>query len=300
MIEEEIAEELANHLALMGLKKGDCEIGDDGFGERCCLVARWKIDTGVNVDVYCYFGDYFGVPRVWVGFGSPDSRKIALIMHGINKDAFASIRYAHWNDDYGLVDARKMAELKRKGFTSYENYTARPKFWAWFGQYFTLGSDVAKRAMPFLRFVIKLRRSRYPIGVETLVGQTETLQLKKVRIGQNKFREKVIDHWGGKCVVTGCEIVPALEAAHIRQWSINETLRTSPENGLLLSRTLHSLFDLGLISFSDLSGMMISRYLDREERKRLNIKEGMKLNQLLSATQRRHMSFHREQSLVDA
>jgi hypothetical protein len=94
--------------------------------------------------------------------------------------------------------------------------------------------------------------------------------------------------------------VPALEAAHIRQWSINETLRTSPENGLLLSRTLHSLFDLGLISFSDLSGMMISRYLDREERKRLNIKEGMKLNQLLSATQRRHMSFHREQSLVDA
>jgi hypothetical protein len=301
MKEEAIARELANHLAFMGLKKADCQIGEDEFGERSCLVAKWKIGPGANVDVCCYFGTYFGAPHIWIGFESPDAQKIALIMRGINKDAFASIHYTDWNEDFGLVNTRKMEEIERKGFTCYENYGARSRYWAWFGRYFAAGSDVTKQVMPFLRLVVRLRRSRQPLGVRTHVGPTEAPQLKKARIGQDKFRQAVIEAWDGKCAVTGCEIVPALEAAHIRQWSAKgmPALRTSPENGLLLSRTLHSLFDLGMISFSNTGRMKISRYVDSDERERLNIKEGMKLKKRLSDTQKLHMAVHREQSLVD-
>jgi len=164
-----------------------------------------------------------------------------------------------------------------------------------------LRTDVALQATPLLRLVINLHRSRQPRGTRTHAGPTEERRLKKARIGQDIFREAVIDRWGGKCAVTECEIVPALEAAHIRWWSHKDTqaIRTSPENGLLLLRTLHSLFDLGLITFSDGGRMKISGYLDIQERKRLNIDGGMKLKQRLSTTQKRHMSFHRTHSFLD-
>jgi len=120
MKEEVIAKELANHLALMGLKRGDCEIAGDDF-ERSCRVAQWKIGPGAHVGIYAYFGDYFGAPHVWVGFGSSDAEKIALITRGINKNTFVSIRYADWNESLGLVNNRAMANLKQRGFTAYED-----------------------------------------------------------------------------------------------------------------------------------------------------------------------------------
>lgn len=99
-----------------------------------------------------------------------------------------------------------------------------------------------------------------------------------------------------------CEIASALEAAHIRRWSSKDdpVLRTSPENGLLLSRTLHALFDIGLISFSADGLMRISRYVGARDRKRLGIKEGQRLLGSNLSAQQKNMTFHRKQSLVDA
>jgi putative restriction endonuclease len=66
------------------------------------------------------------------------------------------------------------------------------------------------------------------------------------RRGQAKFRKAMIAAYGSKCVITGCDAVDALEAAHISPY--RGELTNHPQNGLLLRADLHSLFDLGLLS----------------------------------------------------
>ena len=43
---------------------------------------------------------------------------------------------------------------------------------------------------------------------------TEAMRLVKQRIGQNVFRQALIDYWGGACAVTGLDLPEALRASH--------------------------------------------------------------------------------------
>jgi hypothetical protein len=69
------------------------------------------------------------------------------------------------------------------------------------------------------------------------------------RPGQARFRATLLAAFGGRCVVTGCSVSIALEAAHIRP--VSDSGSDHLENGLLLRADLHRLFDDGLISVSD-------------------------------------------------
>jgi len=66
------------------------------------------------------------------------------------------------------------------------------------------------------------------------------------RQGQAEFREALLAAYGGRCCVSGCEVEPLLEAAHIVPYQGPATNHT--QNGLLLRADLHSLFDLGLLT----------------------------------------------------
>lgn len=66
------------------------------------------------------------------------------------------------------------------------------------------------------------------------------------RRGQPEFRQSLIAAYGGRCAVTGCDAVEALEAAHIMPYLGPATNR--PANGLLLRADIHTLFDLNLIA----------------------------------------------------
>ncbi|WP_183407504.1 HNH endonuclease [Massilia aurea] len=66
------------------------------------------------------------------------------------------------------------------------------------------------------------------------------------RRGQQKFRKALITAYGGRCAITGCSVIPLLEAAHITPYMGPET--NSITNGLLLRADLHTLWDLGLIA----------------------------------------------------
>jgi len=72
-------------------------------------------------------------------------------------------------------------------------------------------------------------------------------QLREVvqRRGQPEFRDKLIAAYGGRCAVTGCDAVAALEAAHIIPYSGEQSHHVT--NGLLLRADIHTLFDLDLI-----------------------------------------------------
>jgi hypothetical protein len=70
--------------------------------------------------------------------------------------------------------------------------------------------------------------------------------LIKKRRGWQQFRDALRKRYGNRCVVTGCEVLAVLEAAHIIPYrSENDN---HPENGLLLRADIHTLFDLDLLA----------------------------------------------------
>ncbi len=69
----------------------------------------------------------------------------------------------------------------------------------------------------------------------------------QVRRGQTGFRKRLIERYGCRCMVTGCELTSIIEAAHISPYSLSSD--NSADNGLLLRSDIHTLFDLGLMGF---------------------------------------------------
>jgi hypothetical protein len=77
---------------------------------------------------------------------------------------------------------------------------------------------------------------------------TDLRALRSIRLrrGQPAFRERLLTAYGARCVISGCDVVEALEAAHIVPHAQDGTYATS--NGLLMRADLHTLFDLHLFS----------------------------------------------------
>ncbi len=76
-----------------------------------------------------------------------------------------------------------------------------------------------------------------------------------VRRGQQAFRAKLIEAYGGKCAVTGCDVLDLLEAAHIQPYRGFHTNHV--QNGLLLRSDIHTLFDCRLIAIEPASMKLI-------------------------------------------
>ena len=70
--------------------------------------------------------------------------------------------------------------------------------------------------------------------------------LIRPRLGQGAFRVLVTDIYERRCAVTQERTLPALEAAHIRPYGDGGAHEA--ENGLLLRRDIHSLFDAGYVT----------------------------------------------------
>jgi hypothetical protein len=86
-------------------------------------------------------------------------------------------------------------------------------------------------------------RSFDPMGI--IDSRQRVLAQIVRRRGQQEFRERLLVAYGGRCAITGCDAVEALEAAHIVPYRGDDT--NSVQNGLLLRADIHTLFDLGLV-----------------------------------------------------
>jgi hypothetical protein len=62
------------------------------------------------------------------------------------------------------------------------------------------------------------------------------------RPGQSKFRRKVLDLYGRKCLLTQCSIESAIDAAHVVSHD-GDPFWDSERNGIPLRRDLHGMFD---------------------------------------------------------
>jgi putative restriction endonuclease len=108
----------------------------------------------------------------------------------------------------------------------------------------------------------RLRRSAAPMFSEREQARYGAPALVQPRLGQGAFRIIVTDAYRRKCVVTGERTLPALEAAHIRPFADGGP--HSPQNGLLLRRDIHALFDGGYVTVTPDLKFRVSRRI-REE-----------------------------------
>ncbi len=70
-------------------------------------------------------------------------------------------------------------------------------------------------------------------------------QAIRARRGITSFRDKLINRYGPRCMISGCGVLALLEACHVGKYRGPED--NHPANGILLRSDLHTLFDLDLI-----------------------------------------------------
>lgn len=126
------------------------------------------------------------------------------------------------------------------------------------------------------------------------LGGTQVERLVRQRVGQHKFREAMLDYWGGACAVTAVALPQVLRASHAKPWAECESdaERLDVFNGFLLVANLDALFDRFLISFDDSGRLLVSSVLSDEVGACLGLHSGMALR-WLSDSHRVYLAWHR-------
>jgi predicted restriction endonuclease len=122
------------------------------------------------------------------------------------------------------------------------------------------------------------------------IKATEKTGYISARVGQGKYRSKLITYWG-KCALTGYSDVRFLVASHIKPWrDSNNTERLDPYNGLLLLPNLDKAFDLGYITFTEKGALKTTEFI--ESPSKLGITKKMRIN--VASQHQDYLAYHRE------
>lgn len=132
-------------------------------------------------------------------------------------------------------------------------------------------------------FALQVQEEQAKYSVNS-IQDTEIERLIKQRLGQNIFRNAMLDYWGGACAVTGIAVPEVLRASHAKPWKDcdSDAERLDVFNGFLLSANLDALFDRCLISFDSNGKILISALLDHNQRILLGLHPDLSLRWLAS------------------
>jgi putative restriction endonuclease len=108
----------------------------------------------------------------------------------------------------------------------------------------------------------RLTGLRLPVMADEQDARYGEPHLIRPRLGQGAFRVLVTDIYRRRCAVTQERTLPALEAAHIRPYGDGGSHEAN--NGLLLRRDLHSLFDAGYVTVTPNLRFEVSRRIKEE------------------------------------
>jgi predicted restriction endonuclease len=127
------------------------------------------------------------------------------------------------------------------------------------------------------------------------LGTTEVKRLVAQRVGQDIFRDALMEYWDGRCAVTGVAEPRLLRASHIKPWARCESdaERLDVHNGLLLAAHLDAAFDAGLISFADDGAILVSPLFQPADRAALGIGEALRLSRM-NPGHREKLAWHRQ------
>lgn len=154
------------------------------------------------------------------------------------------------------------------------------------------------RALRLLKTLATHPPGRLSAEVEARLAQipvTERTREVQERIGQNVFRDALMDFWNGCCALSG-RLLPSalLRASHAKPWAQSSDLeRLDPFNGLLLAVQYDALFDKGLIAFDDEGGLLVSDSIDEGVRGFVGFSESMRLRFMLPGHVG-YLRYHRE------
>lgn len=139
-----------------------------------------------------------------------------------------------------------------------------------------------KRAFQLSRALPSAPLNEFRQQIQTLPNATEAERVVIQRVGQNIFRERLIEYWDGGCAVTGLRVPALLRASHIKPWRdcASDAERLDVFNGLLLAPNLDLAFDQGFISFEDVGTICLSRLLDETAVDRLGFSPIMRISGL--------------------
>lgn len=130
--------------------------------------------------------------------------------------------------------------------------------------------------------------------VQTVPDDTTRQALILARLGQGRWRQGLLQHWSGRCAVTGLEIARLLRASHIKPWRASDNReRLDVSNGLLLSPAYDAAFDAGLIGFDNDGSITISPQLPANQFLAAGISDRALLSRVSDA-HRIYLASHRE------
>ncbi|MCS6900364.1 MAG: HNH endonuclease [Myxococcales bacterium] len=127
-----------------------------------------------------------------------------------------------------------------------------------------------------------------------LPRSTEAERLVVQRVGQEIFRESLLDYWEGRCAITGLAERPLLRASHIKPWASCESdaERLDVFNGLLLAPHLDALLDQGYLTVDDDGTVLVTSHLSAESRQALGLTHPLRVARLTDA-HRAYLAWHR-------
>lgn len=141
-------------------------------------------------------------------------------------------------------------------------------------------------------FEAKLKAELAQFPAELIRG-TEVERLVRQRVGQQTFRQAMLDYWAGACAVTSIAQPEVLRASHAKPWAecASDAERLDVFNGFLLSANLDALFDRFLISFSPVGELLVSPTVSPQERERLGLNKPLRLR-WMADDHLRYLQFH--------
>jgi predicted restriction endonuclease len=133
---------------------------------------------------------------------------------------------------------------------------------------------------------------------EAAAQNTEVQRMVRQRVGQQAYRQAMLDYWGGACAVTGLALPQALRASHAKPWAecASDAERLDVFNGFLLSANFDVLFDSFLASFAVTGELLISKAITPSDQQKMGLSIGMCLR-WMSVQHGPYLDFHRQRFL---
>jgi len=133
------------------------------------------------------------------------------------------------------------------------------------------------------------------------IPETERLALRRARIGQGLFKDRVSEI-ESKCRITGVDNPVHLVASHCKPWrDSNNEERLNGENGLLLTPSIDHLFDRGFIGFEDNGILIVSPVAHRPSLQMMGIDTEQVVNVGgFTSGQKNFLEFHRSAVLLQS
>jgi len=186
--------------------------------------------------------------RVWLAGGPGELYFVGLSQSGVARALGGTPASAGPGRAYGV----KAASPLPSGASAVRSVTGVPELHRLLRRAFQLSATLPDELL-----------HTFEKAVGGLPRATEAERLVVERVGQDVFRQGLLDYWQGRCALTGLDVPELLRASHIKPWADCETdsERLDVHNGLLLAAHVDAAFDQGFITFGEHGEMVVSTQL---------------------------------------